>query len=87
MEVMRMADRIQVRKDSAANWESANPVLAQGEIGFELDSGRAKIGDGSNAWSALSYNIDPLLIQISATEPASGTFWFDGDNLYYNEAP
>jgi hypothetical protein len=32
-----MADKIQVRRDLAANWTSANPLLAQGEIAIELD--------------------------------------------------
>ena len=50
-----MASRIQQRRDTAANWTSANPTLAQGEIGFELDTNKFKIGDGSTAWTALAY--------------------------------
>ncbi len=50
-----MADRIQLRRDTAANWVSANPVLAQGEMGVELDSGKAKIGNGATAWNSLAY--------------------------------
>lgn len=45
---------IQVRRDTAANWTSANTTLASGEIGYETDTGKFKIGDGS-AWSALGY--------------------------------
>ena len=48
-----MADIIQIRRDTAANWTSTNPTLAQGEIGWERDTGRLKIGDGSTAWNSL----------------------------------
>lgn len=53
-----MADRIQLRRDTAANWTSANPVLAQGELGIETDTSKFKVGNGSAAWSALGYLID-----------------------------
>ncbi len=53
-----MADLIQIRRDTASNWTSANPVLAQGELGAETDTSKIKIGDGSTAWSSLSYLID-----------------------------
>jgi len=50
-----MAKQIQIRRDTAANWTSADPTLAQGEIGFETDTSFMKIGDGSTAWTSLSY--------------------------------
>lgn len=50
-----MADIIQIRRDTAANWTSANPTLAQGEFGFETDTKKAKIGDGTTAWNSLAY--------------------------------
>lgn len=50
-----MAVRLQVRRDTAANWTSANPTLATGEIGFETDTGKFKFGDGSTGWSSLTY--------------------------------
>jgi len=50
-----MANRIQYRRDTAANWTSANPVLALGEPAVETDTGKQKIGDGTTAWSALTY--------------------------------
>lgn len=53
-----MADLIQIRRDTAANWTSANPVLAQGELGAETDTSKVKIGDGSTAWTSLGYLID-----------------------------
>jgi hypothetical protein len=47
--------KLQVRRDTAANWTSANPTLSAGEHGFETNTGKFKIGDGSTAWSSLSY--------------------------------
>ena len=53
-----MADIIQIRRDTAANWTSANPILAQGELGLETDTSKIKAGDGSTAWTSLGYIID-----------------------------
>lgn len=50
-----MADRIQLRRDTAANWAAVNPVLADGEIGLEQDTGQFKLGNGVSAYTALSY--------------------------------
>lgn len=44
---------IQVRRGTAAQWSSANPVLSAGEPGFETDTNVLKIGDGITAWSSL----------------------------------
>jgi sugar lactone lactonase YvrE len=53
--------RIQLRRDTADNWTSINPILAQGEIGYETTGfKRMKVGDGVTRWAALSYfNIGP----------------------------
>lgn len=50
-----MADIIQIRRDTEANWKAANPILAQGEPALEIDSKKEKIGDGVTAWNALGY--------------------------------
>lgn len=49
--------RIQVRRDTSTNWQTKNPVLAAGEIGYEIDTKKMKIGDGSTAWNDLPYAI------------------------------
>ncbi len=46
---------MQQRRGTAAQWTAANPVLAAGEIGFETDTSKFKMGNGSSAWSALTY--------------------------------
>jgi hypothetical protein len=50
-----MTSRLQQRRDSAANWTSNNPTLAAGEIGYETDTARFKIGNGTTAWNSLPY--------------------------------
>ena len=47
---------IQIRRDTAANWITANPILAQGEMGFELVTGKLKFGDGVTDWNGLAYS-------------------------------
>jgi hypothetical protein len=57
-----MATRMQQRRSPASEWSTANPILAPGEIGFETDTTKFKIGDGVNHWTDLSYfdNIDNI---------------------------
>jgi hypothetical protein len=50
-----MAQKIQLRRDTAANWTAANPILAQGEVGFEIDTSKSKVGDGVTAWNSRPY--------------------------------
>ena len=48
-------DRIQLRRDTSANWTTYNPVLMEGEVGYETDTKKRKIGDGTNTWNNLDY--------------------------------
>jgi hypothetical protein len=58
---MPVQTQIQQRRGTAASWTSTNPTLAAGEIGFESDTNRFKIGNGSTAWASLSYWVqDPV---------------------------
>lgn len=50
-----MAQKIQLRTDTAANWTSANPVLAEGEMAVESNTAKFKLGNGVTAWNALAY--------------------------------
>jgi hypothetical protein len=57
---MAVQTRIQVRRGTLSQWNTAAAVagqgiLYQGEIGYETDTGRFKIGDGTTAWGSLSY--------------------------------
>jgi hypothetical protein len=65
-----MATRIQVRRDTAANWRtSGSTTLAAGEIGFETDTLLFKIGDGSQTWTNLEYagGTEPIRYNPSGT--------------------
>lgn len=53
-----MADQIQLRGGTAAEWVAANPILAQKEPGVETDTYRMKIGNGTDTWTALPYTPD-----------------------------
>ena len=46
---------IKLRRDTAANWVTANSVLAAGETGLETDTNAFKFGDGTTGWNALPY--------------------------------
>lgn len=71
-----MASRIQFRRGTAVEWSTANPILAEGELGVELDTSKCKVGDGILNWNSLLY-------AIGATGPAgangiNGTNGVDG---------
>ena len=48
-----MAIQIQLRRGLASEWTSANPILADGEVGYEKDTRKEKVGDGVTAWTSL----------------------------------
>jgi len=50
-----MSSIIQIKRGTATAWTSANPTLNAGEIGFETDTKKMKVGDGSTAWTSLAY--------------------------------
>ena len=51
-----MADIIQIRRGTSAQWTATNPVLADGELGFETDTKKGKLGNGVDTWSVLTYS-------------------------------
>lgn len=57
-----MATRMKQRRGTASQWTSTNnnqgPILEEGEIGYELNTGKFKIGDGTNHWINLPYFLD-----------------------------
>lgn len=60
---------IQVRRDTATNWNAKNPTLAAGEIGYETTSGKVKVGDGSTAWVSLPYIGSSLTVRDTDSDP------------------
>lgn len=69
---MAVVTQIQIRRGTAAQWTSTNPTLAAGEQGFETDTGKMKIGNGSTAWSSLSYLGAGTVTSITAGTGLSG---------------
>jgi hypothetical protein len=71
--------KIQIRRDTAANWASVNPILDSGEQGFETDTGRMKIGNGAANWASLAYFAGSggagggSVTQVSGTAPVTVT--------------
>ena len=69
---MAVVTQIQIRRGTAAQWTSANPTLASGEFGYETDTGKFKIGDGSTAWASLGYKGAGTVTSITAGTGLSG---------------
>jgi len=58
------------RRDTAANWSAANPVLAINEIAYASDSDLYKIGDGLKNWNDLGYSVtlNPSYVVLEAPD-------------------
>ena len=73
-----MPTKIQLRRDTAADWASNNPTLSEGEFGWESDTNRFKIGDGTTAWNSLVYSDtlkslgDMTITGSTITAPSNG---------------
>ena len=67
-----MTSRLQNRRDTAANWTTNNPTLAAGEIGYETDTAKFKIGTGSANWSTLGYSSAGTVTSITAGTGLTG---------------
>ena len=61
-----MATRMQQRRGTATMWTNANPILGVAEIGYETNTNKFKIGDGTNRWADLNYFVDINTIVDSA---------------------
>jgi hypothetical protein len=77
---MAVVTQIQVRRGTAAQWTSANPTLAAGEWGFESDTNKVKIGNGTTAWNSLSYqgNAGTVTSITAGTGLSGGTITSSG---------
>lgn len=86
---------IKLRRDTAANWTSANPVLAQAEPGLEIDTNSIKYGNGVTAWNSLPYASVPLSALSESIVPAEdeavdlgtdaqrfGELYLSGNSIY-----
>ena len=62
-----MAVRIQLRRDTAANWVSSNPTLRAGEIGIETDTLKFKVGTGSTPWNSITAYANVVPADLNTT--------------------
>jgi hypothetical protein len=90
-----MAIQIQLRRGTASQWSSTNPILAIAEMGIETDTKQFKLGDGTTRWNALEYGGiqgDQGNFTISASTapstPTAGDAWFNSTTgqifVYYD---
>ena len=77
-----MTTKIQVRRDLAANWTSVNPTLSDGEIGFETDTNKFKIGANSTAWNTLDYASGSITTGLGLTTNAYGVTSVQASDYY-----
>ena len=78
-----MSVQIKLRRDTAANWVSINPVLASGEPGLETDTLKIKYGDGSSTWNSLPYPTVTFPTSIAAASLASNVAGGAANQILY----
>lgn len=73
--------KIQLRRDTAANWSTNNPTPSAGEPCFETDTGRLKIGDGTTAYNSLPYQggTSDTAVTTDTAQTISGKKTFTND--------
>ena len=67
-----MTTRIKLRRDTAVNWTTENPILAAGEPGLETDTGKIKYGDGVTRWNVLEHANSDALVNEGAITVQTG---------------
>lgn len=73
--------KIQLRRDTAANWSTNNPTPSAGEPCFETDTGKLKIGDGITAYNSLPYQGGSGDVTSTGNNTFTGTNIFKGKSL------
>jgi hypothetical protein len=76
-----MPIQIQMRRGTTAQWSTANPTLASGEVGVDTSLTKFKVGNGLTAWNSLQY---ATLTYQGAY--AGGTTYYPNDVVSYNNS-
>jgi Major tropism determinant N-terminal domain len=79
---------IRLRRDTAAAWAAANPVLALAEPGLETDTNLIKYGNGVTAWNSLPYasgTFDPEAISSNLIPISNGVYDIGSANLRFRD--
>lgn len=100
MSAKKISPKLQIRRDLSTNWTSKNPILLSGELGFETNTNKIKIGDGSSTWSALPYITDDYVLKtlkingkaltsnldLTPEDIEAAPAVHDHDDLYFTES-
>lgn len=81
---MPAINTIKMRRGTALQWQTANTVLAAGEMGFETDTRKFKFGNGTSAWNIMPYasagGVEAGGFFVSETAPVGanvGDIWYN----------
>lgn len=75
---------IKHRRATRSQWASENPILSAGEIGFEIDTNRIKVGNGLSPWISLTYFIDEATVRTMVGSGGGvGSSIDDGDTSLF----
>ena len=80
--------RIQHPVHTAATLTAKNPVLLKGEVVYDSDTRKHKIGDGATAWTAVSYagggNFEGPVSATNIPQDATHRFVSDAEKTTWN---
>lgn len=76
--------RNRIATKTSAEWETENPILLKGEMGYDSTSKRYKIGDGVNTWKNLQYDIDTGVLSSGQQLVVNGNGIL-GDNTNFSQ--
>lgn len=68
--------KLKQSSDTSMNWNKNNRILFEGEIAYEKDTGRIKIGDGKSSYTELPY--------VCMTEDESNKMKYSLESLMSN---
>ncbi|MDR1093408.1 MAG: hypothetical protein LBL66_04595 [Clostridiales bacterium] len=74
-----------IRHGTAAEWAAQNPILKKGELGYEIDTGKSKIGDGITEWNDQKY-ASGTPVAVRGESPATGDTDYDVGALWLDTA-
>lgn len=77
--------KILLRRDTQNNWIANNPILASGEIGFDITTGKHKIGDGAKRWSELPYFVNQEDLENRIKYYEGNTAWWSTQTSLVSE--
>ena len=72
-------DILKIRRDTAANWASEDPILGIGEFGYDTTNAQIKLGDGVTAWSSLALYAEGASSGLTATDIGSAIQAYDAN--------